>query len=77
MQASEIVAVEGAAITNIIFADKPLTLYLMCPWETLNPFWEGLTTQLGHGFTYVESGKAEWYDAFRVDPTDLDKALSR
>ena len=77
MRASDIVAVEGAAITNIIFADKPLKLYLMCPWETLNPFWEGLTTQLGHGFTYVESGKAEWYDAFRVDPDDLDRALSR
>jgi len=77
MQASEIVAVEGAAITNIIFADKPLKLYLMCPWETLNPFWEGLTTQLGHDFVYVESGKAEWYDAFKVDPEDLEKALSR
>ena len=76
MQASEIVAVEGAAVTNIIFADKPLKLYLMCPWETLNPFWEGLTTQLGHDFAYVESGKAEWYDAFKVEPADLDAALS-
>ena len=76
MQASKIVAVEGAAITNIIFADKPLKLYLMCPWETLNPFWEGLTTQLGHDFAYVESGKAEWYDAFKVEPGDLDRALS-
>ena len=77
MQASKIVAVEGAAITNIIFADKPLKLYLMCPWETLNPFWEGLTTQLGHDFAYVESGQAEWYDAFKVEPADLDAALSR
>jgi Glycosyltransferase 61 len=76
MQASKIVAVEGAAITNIIFADRPLKLYLMCPWETLNPFWEGLTTQLGHDFAYVESGQAEWYDAFNVDPADLDRALS-
>jgi Glycosyltransferase 61 len=75
MQASKIVAVEGAAVTNIIFADKPLKLYLMSPWETLNPFWEGLTTQLGHDFAYVESGRAEWYDAFRVDPADLDAAL--
>jgi Glycosyltransferase 61 len=76
MQASKVVAVEGAAITNILFADQPLKLYLMCPWETLNPFWEGLTTQLGHEFTYVESGKAEWNDAFRVEPADLDAALS-
>ena len=76
MQASKIVAVEGAAITNIIFADKPLKLYLMSPWETLNPFWEGLTTQLGHDFAYVESGQAEWYDAFKVDPADLDRALA-
>jgi len=76
-QASKVVAVEGAAVTNIIFADQKLTLYLMCPWETLNPFWEGLTTQLGHGFVYVESGKAEWYDAFRVEAADLDAALRR
>jgi len=76
MQASKVVAVEGAAITNIIFADKPLKLYLLCPWETLNPFWEGLTTQLGHEFAYVESGQAEWNDAFKVEPGDLDKALA-
>ena len=76
MQAAKIVAVEGAAITNIIFADQPLKLYLMCPWETLNPFWEGLTTQLGHDFAYVESGQAQWYDAFEVAPADLDAALS-
>jgi len=75
MQACKIVAVEGAAITNIIFADKPLKLYLMCPWETLNPFWEGLTTQLGHDFAYVESGQAKWYDAFKVESADLDAAL--
>jgi hypothetical protein len=76
MQASKVVAVEGAAVTNIIFADKPITLYLMCPWETLNPFWEGLTTQLGYGFAYVESGKAGWNDAFEVDPMDLERALA-
>ncbi len=75
MQASKVVAVEGAAVTNIIFSGKPIKLYLMSPWETLNPFWEGLTTQLGYGFAYIESGKAGWNDAFEVDPADLERAL--
>ena len=77
MQARAIVATEGAALTNIVFADKPIHLSLMCPWEILNPFWEGLTVQLGHDFDYVESGKAMWYDQFEVAPADLDAALGR
>ena len=76
MQCQAIVGVEGAALTNIIFADRPLTLYLMCPREILNPFWEGLLVQLGHRFRYVESGPAGWYDAFDVDPAALDAALA-
>jgi hypothetical protein len=76
MQADAIAAAEGAAITNIIFADKPIRLSLMCPREILNPFWEGLALQLGHDFDYVESGKAGWYDQFEVDPAALGASLA-
>ena len=77
MQSRAIAGVEGAALTSLIFADQPLTLYLMCPREILNPFWEGLTVQMGHRFRYVDSGRAGWFDAFEVAPEALDEALGQ
>jgi hypothetical protein len=77
MQCREVASVEGAAVTNIIFCDKPIRLILMDPREILNPFWEGLTLQLGHDFDYVESGPAGWFDGFEVQPEALEAALGR
>lgn len=76
MQSGIIIAGEGSAITNLIFADKPLKLILMCPWEILNPTWEGLTAVLGHEFEYIEGGKAGWNDAFSVVPEKLAAVLN-
>jgi hypothetical protein len=77
MQCREVASVEGAGVTNIIFCDQPIRLILMDPREILNPFWEGLTLQLGFDFDYVQSGPARWYDGFEVEPAALEAALGR
>jgi hypothetical protein len=77
MQADAIVAVSGAAITNILFAARPIRLTIICPREIDVPFWEPLVLLLGHAMDYVEGDTATWNDHFTVDPAKLDAALTR
>ena len=75
-QARVIAAAEGAAMTSLMFAERPVRMIMMAARDTINPFWEALALFLGHEFIYVEGGHAQWYDAFKVEPAALDAALS-
>lgn len=70
-----LVAVGSAALANMLFADKPITVLEIFPRGASYPFWLGLTLQLGHSYRNVVSNPAGLNDYVTLDPAILDEAL--
>ncbi|HKF73785.1 MAG TPA: glycosyltransferase family 61 protein [Stellaceae bacterium] len=74
-EARTVVGVEGAALTNILFTDKPIAVLEIFPRGAAYPFWVALALQLGHQYRHVMSDPAGINDHITLDPTALDAAL--
>ena len=70
-----LVGVEGAALTNMVFADKPITVLEIFPRGAAYPFWVALALQLGHQYRHIMSNPAGLNDQITLDPGALDQAL--
>ena len=70
-----LVGVEGAALTNMLFADKPITVLEIFPRGAAYPFWAALALQLGHRYRNVMSNPAGLNDHVTLDAAALDEAL--
>jgi hypothetical protein len=70
-----LVAVEGAALANMLFADRPINVLEIFPRGASYPFWTGLALQLGHRCRHLMSNPAGLNDHVTVDPAILDEAL--
>lgn len=70
-----LVGVEGAALTNMTFANEAITVLEIFPRGAAYPFWVALALQLGHRYRNVMSNPAGINDHITLDPTVLDEAL--
>ena len=74
-QVQRLVGVEGAALVNIVFADKPITLLEIFPLRAAYPFYVALALQLGHKYRSVMTNPAGWNERVTIDADKLDQAL--
>jgi hypothetical protein len=76
-QTRRLAGVEGAALINILFADKPIDMLEIFPQGAAYPFYVALALQLGHRYRVVMSNPAGLNDAITLDPAALDRALQQ
>jgi len=70
-----LVAVGGATLTNMLFADPPITVLEIFPRGASYPFWPGLALVLGHRYRHVMGDPTGLNDHVTLEPAALDEAL--
>lgn len=74
-RADRIVAVHGAALTNLIFCRPGTRVVEIFPSNFIKSPYFWLSRRLGLEYSFVLGGKGNYYQAFRVDPAAVIKAI--